>query len=187
MHCKTSGLKQLYKNKYRIASARHPYWDYTNAGFYFITICTDNRIHYFGEIQNGFMCLNELGSIVWDEWKKTPIIRPDMNISLAEFIVMPNHVHGIFIIGDNEYNVDGNGGGGTGISNQFGAQRKNVSSIIRGFKSAITIKARVINPNFKWQPRFHDHIIRDDASFQRIANYICNNPFNWDKDKFYYK
>lgn len=69
--------------------------------------------------------------------------------------------------------------------NQFGPQRKNLASIIRGFKSSVTKDAHGINPAFGWQERFHDHIIRDDDEYQRIAYYIINNPANWEDDKFY--
>lgn len=62
--------------------------------------------------------------------------------------------------------------------NQFGPQRKNLASIIRGFKTGVTTNARKINLNFEWQSRFHDHIIRDNGSYERIRNYIINNPFN---------
>lgn len=147
------------------------------------------------------MILNEIGEMVGAEWVRTPEIRLDMNLELGEFVVMPNHFQGILIIGKNEYN--GNGGGygygngrdamhcvstptptPTATTNQFGPQRKNVASIIRGFKSSVTQNARIINPNFAWQPRFYDHIIRDDKSFYTISNYIKNNPQNWEKDKF---
>ncbi|MCK9206984.1 MAG: hypothetical protein M0P66_07730 [Salinivirgaceae bacterium] len=73
--------------------------------------------------------------------------------------------------------------GSTG--NRFGTQSKNLASIIRGFKSAVTIQAREINPDFGWQPRFHDHIIRNGAAFQRITEYIINNPAKWKEDRFY--
>ncbi len=183
-------MADLYKNKYRITSARHPHWDYRWAAAYFITICTDGRLPFFGNIQNGFMCINPIGTIVYNEWVQTPVIRPDMNLSLGEFVVMPNHFHGILIIGENEYNLQRNAQRRDAMHcvstlRAFGPQRKNVSSILRGFKSAVTKQARQITPDFKWQARFHDHIIRDDASFQRISNYINNNPANWGKDKFY--
>lgn len=73
-----------FQNKYRIASARWQNWDYANAGAYFITICTQNRKHYFGAIQDGVMHLNDLGVLVQDEWIKTPIIRPDIYIFWIE-------------------------------------------------------------------------------------------------------
>ena len=69
--------------------------------------------------------------------------------------------------------------------NKFGPQSKNLASILRGFKSAVTTFARINNINFDWQPRFHDHIIRTDESFQQISKYISNNPANWKDDKFF--
>nr|NQU93303.1 hypothetical protein [Bacteroidota bacterium] len=65
-----------------------------------------------------------------------------------------------------------------------GTQRNNLSSILRGYKSAVAIQARQINPDFEWQKRFHDHIIRDDQSFNKIREYIRNNPKKWDNDRF---
>jgi REP element-mobilizing transposase RayT len=73
---------------------------------------------------------------------------------------------------------------GTNPQNQFGPQVKNLSSVIRGFKSAVTISARKINPYFAWQPRYHDHIIRDYGSYQKIKNYIIDNPKNWELDDY---
>ncbi len=241
-------MTEKFRNKYRIPSARMQHWNYQWAGAYFITICTKDRIHFFGEIKNGEMKLNEIGEMVQNEWIISPELRPDMNLELGEFVVMPNHFHGILIIGENKYNrydggddMDGDMGDGwdrgmnrgtdhgadhgadrrirrdamhcvstntntntnadtntdtntnmntdtkTHTTNQFGPQRKNVSSIIRGFKSAVTKNARLINPDFGWQPRFHDHIIRDEKSFNNITHYILNNPLNWEKDKFYGK
>lgn len=70
--------------------------------------------------------------------------------------------------------------------NKFGPQTKNLSSIIRGFKSSVTIQARNIKSNyFEWQPLFHEHIIRNNKMFDKIQHYIFNNPLNWKEDKFY--
>ncbi len=171
----------LFKNKYRIESFRLKNWDYRNAGAYFITICTKNRAHYFGEIADREMQLSEIGKIVENEWIKTPEIRPDMNLKQGEFVVMPNHFHAILIIGQNEYNIQPDRGE---YNNQFGPQSKNVSSIIRGFKSAVTMASRMIYPDFGWQSKFHDHIIRNHGEYLRIENYIINNPKNWKEDKF---
>ena len=88
---------EKYKNKYRIASAPLHSWDYGSPGLYFITANTKNREHYFGEIINNKMVLNELGMMVNTQWELTPEIRPYMNLGLGEYIVMPNHFHGIFI------------------------------------------------------------------------------------------
>ncbi len=134
------------------------------------------------------MNLSGIGEIVQHEWLRCVELRPDMNLSLDEFVVMPDHFHGILVIGDNEYNCHYNYCGGAmhrsttmhcAPTNEFGPQSKNLASIIRGFKSSVTIRARKINPAFGWQSRFHDRIIRDDAEYERIAKYIRDNPKNW--------
>jgi putative transposase len=241
-------MPEKFLNKYRIPSARLQDWDYKSAAPYFVTICTHNREHYFGEIRDGEMQLSAIGQIVEAEWTKTPAIRPDMNLELGEFVVMPNHFHGILIIGENEFNTtvppldrnsedintgmidDSNGNvemrrGRTleivdecrdvgrdamhcvstaervppplattyATKNKFAPQSKNLASIIRGFKSSVTTQVKKLYGNgdanditpFAWQPRFHDHIIRDAESFEHIQNYIANNPLNWMGDKFY--
>ncbi|OJU50691.1 MAG: hypothetical protein BGN96_08415 [Bacteroidales bacterium 45-6] len=217
----------LYRNKYRIESARWRNWDYADAGAYFITICTANREHYFGEIsalaglgtptgmaqiietpdmaslRTGLatgIVLSDIGRIVESEWLKTPEIRPDMNLMLGEFVVMPNHFHAIIAIGENEYNGNRSPVETPCMASplpqqlpsqlhdtkkQPGPQRKNLSSIVRGFKSAVTVLARAIEPDFAWQSRFHDRIIRSRDEYGRIEDYILNNPENWQNDKFY--
>ncbi len=194
-----------FKNKYRITSARLQNWDYGSPGLYFITICTKNRECYFGDITTvETQCIaslqpmtsiqtTKIGQIAETEWLKTPEIRPDMNIELGEFVVMPNHFHGIIIIGGNKYNNDCrdamHGVSTTTIKtptkNKFGPQIKNLGSIVRGFKSSVTTFATKNNIVFGWQERFHDHIIRSHDEYLRISNYIINNPANWGKDKFF--
>ena len=191
-------MSELFRNKYRIPSARLESWDYSQPGAYFVTICTANRKCFFGEVAvvitheerqyieyNNEVSLNELGRIAESEWLKTKELRSDMNLELGEYVVMPNHIHGIIFIGENQYNVnikeylDGT------PRNKFGPQSKNLASVIRGFKSAVTTYARINNLIFNWQTRFHDHIIRSEAEYYRIAEYITSNPSNWSKDEFY--
>ena len=129
------------------------------------------------------MNLTEIGKIAEAEWHRTPEIRPEMNLQLGEFIVMPNHIHGIIILGDrtdamhrgsdSEMNLDSDGtdamhrfstaaiGGAS-----FGPQSQNIASIIRGYKSAVTTYARKNNIEFNWHTRFHDHIIRTEMEYQ---------------------
>ncbi len=197
-----------YQNKYRIETIRLSGYDYSQAGAYFVTICTKNRAHLFGEIKNGKMILNDYGKIVENEWLKTPAIRKDMNLILDVFIVMPNHFHGIIFVGENEFNtrrdamhcVSTNthkqqynrrdamhGVSMHGVStNQFGPQSKNLASIIRGFKSSCTKQINILN-NLQgqsiWQSRFYEHIIRDDKELNQIRDYIINNPLNWENDE----
>lgn len=99
-----------------------------------------------------------------------------MNLELGEFVVMPNHIHGIIMIGSNEYNSQrrdamhcvSTNANDTEYKNQFAPQSKNLSSIIRGYKSAVTSYARKNGIEFDWQPRFHDHIIRSIDDYHRI-------------------
>lgn len=188
-------MAQLFNHKYRIPSARLQNWNYANEAIYFITICTKNRKNYFGEIVDKISQPTDLGEIAYSKWFKSMEIRPDMNLELGEFVVMPNHIHGIIMIGENEYNSArherrdamhcSNMDDTTEYKNQFAPQSKNLSSIIRGYKSAVTTYARKNRIEFDWQPRFHEHIIRNEQSYQTISHYIINNPAKWQEDKFY--
>jgi putative transposase len=89
----------LFKNKYRIESTRLKGWDYRSAGYYFVTICTQNRVHYFGEVAKGDMRLSIVGEIAARFWTEIP--SHHTQVELDEFVVMPNHVHGIIVIADN--------------------------------------------------------------------------------------
>jgi REP element-mobilizing transposase RayT len=138
-----------------------------------------------------------LGQTAETEWVKSVGLRPDMKLELGVFVVMPNHFHAIIMIGKNIYNTqrrdamhcvsttNATAPNNPNNKNKFGPQYKNLSSIIRGFKSSVTTNSRKIgNTEFAWQSRFHDHIIRDRKSFERIQNYILNNPKNWKEDIF---
>lgn len=202
-------MSNKFQNKYRIPSARLQTWDYGNNGSYFITICTKNREHFFGEIQltTSEMQLNEMGKWAEQLWIEIPIHFPF--IELGNFVVMPNHVHGILIIDKNEtpaparpvetrliaslrpthhptiIKTTKNSGGFAGNKNPMFHQ--NISRIIRWYKGRCTFEINKIHSDFAWQPRFHDHIIRDMQSFERIQNYIANNPLNWKEDTFHGK
>ena len=172
-----------FKNKYRIPTCRLQGYDYGASGCYFVTICTKNHIHYFGEIENDEIQLSEIGKIVQSEWLKTVEIRPDMNLLLDEFVVMPNHFHSIIFIGDNQYNTLPYNSLQP-HKNKFGTQSKNLASIIRGFKIAVTTCARKHNIDFAWQERFYDRIIRDSNELNNVRAYIFNNPANWKDDEY---
>ena len=192
--------KDLFQNKYRIKSARVPKWDYSSDGYYFITICIKDHEHFFGEIRNRIIYLNELGCIVNDCWKQIPLHFPF--VKLDEFVVMQNHVHGIIqiknsIIRVNGGLVGGNGGlvGGNGglvetqnlaslrKCNKFGPQSKNLASVIRGFKIGVKKYANQNNIDFHWQPRYHDRIIRNQRELNIIREYIKINPQEWKRDR----
>ena len=189
-------MQNKFKNKYRISSARLQTWDYSNNGAYFITICTQNRHHFFGHIQNQEMQLSEIGKFAEQYWYEIPNHFP--MVELGNFVVMPNHVHGILIIdkiNDESFSesvetrhclvstIKTNTIIG---SSRFQNQGKNtISSIVGSYKSIVTKMSRQINPNFGWQSRFHDHIIRNSKSFENIQNYIEQNPLKWNDDRFY--
>ncbi len=211
-----------FQNKYRNESARAQWWDYGNEGAYFITICTKNREHFFGEIINGIMHLSHLGVLADAFWHEIPHHSP--NVKLGAFVVMPNHIHGILILNGNVGTLNGNVGtlnGNVGTlhatslrqrqqqqrpsslssslsqppnpetitKNQqmanISPQSGTVSAIIRAYKSAVTKHANRLGIENGWQPRFHDHIIRNDIEYQRIHNYIVNNPLKWEKDTLF--
>jgi len=183
-----------YQNKYRIESTRLRNWDYGSNGAYFITICTKDREHYFGKIEDKQMKLSEIGKLAHQFWEEIPNHFP--YVELGNFVVMPNHTHGILIINKNGINCGdtiNNGfcrdainrvptktGGITGNHNPM--FHENISRIIRWYKGRCSFEIRKIHIGFEWQSRFHDHIIRNDISFNRIQNYIESNPENWRED-----
>jgi putative transposase len=204
-------MNNKFQNKYRIPSARLQTWDYANNGAYFITICTKNREQYFGKIENNEMQLSEIGKFAEEFWLEIP--NQFSFIELGNFIVMPNHIHGILIINNlvetrfiasnltdipiqfiasnqidkiqenNSQLIKSNTGGITGEKNPMFYD--NISRIVRWYKGRCSFEIRKLNLHFEWQPRFHDHIIQNSNSFEIIQNYIQENPSNWEKDKFY--
>ena len=168
-------------------SIRLKNFNYAQNGVYFVTLCTYNQECSFGNVIDGKMVLNDAGRIAVDEWKKSAIIRNE--IELDEFIVMPNHIHGIVIIvkscrGDrpvaptkpiapmNKYKPNG-------------PPPKSIGSLIAGFKSAVT---KHINENRGtpgmpvWQRNYYEHIIRNKNEWYRIREYIRRNPERWGLD-----
>jgi putative transposase len=203
-------MSEKFQNKYRIGSARAAWWDYGWSGAYFITICTANRTHFFGEIKDSKMKLSSMGllaDVFWHEIKNHAV-----NVELGAFVVMPNHIHGILILDKPEI-VSSNANDNvetrhalslqqkqqrqqqtpiqTPAQQRFQNQGKNtVSSIIGSYKSAVTKHAnrlglKHVEESFGWQSRFHDHIIRNDDEYQRINDYVENNPSNWNNDTFF--
>lgn len=179
---------EKFQNTFRIPSARATWNDY-DSGMYFVTICTKDFVHYFGEIVNGEMVLNEFGKECVRQIETTSIIRSDMDISIPVYVVMPNHIHLIVCIDapcrdampcvSDKTDEDAKHRVSTREGNKFMPQSKNLASVIRGIKSAVTMYARKNNISFAWQTRFHDRIIRNKEECNRIAEYIENNPINW--------
>ena len=197
-----------FRNKYRISSARAQWWNYGWDAACFVTICTKNRQLHFGEIENERMILSDVGKIAEQCWKEIP--GQGENIELGVNVIMPNHVHGILILNGN---VDPQASAGNTSSgdacrdkaclvstlateteppNQTVGQsrfqhpgRNTISSILGGYKSAVSKLVARSGLEFGWQSRFHDHIIRDEEEYHRISDYILNNPATWDNNKFF--
>ena len=180
-------------------SIRFKNYDYSQPGYYFITICTQDRIHHFGKIIDEKMRLNDAGKIVVDEWEKTPIMRK--NIHLDEWIIMPNHFHAIIAVGarctrpmnntrpltKNGRTVNGRTVNGRMQSAPTGS-RVVLGDIVRGFKSSVTKRVRQL-PNMNdtglWQRNYWEHIIRNENELNHIRNYIRHNPQKWETDQLY--
>ncbi|RYU96329.1 transposase [Emticicia agri] len=177
-------MKELFNNRYRVPSARLDSWNYAHAGMYFITICTKNREAHFGNIHESALIPSEIRKIAWVEWFKAAELRPDMNIELGEFVVMPNHIHGIIMISRNQFNKP-TYSNVIEPQNHFSPQSKNLASIIRGYKGAVSSYAKNNNIVFDWQSRFHEHIIHSEDDYQTIATYIINNPAKWEEDSLF--
>ena len=230
--------KPIYNpNIHHRKSIRLKGYDYSQAGLYFITICCQNRIYRFGQIENGAMQLNDAGKLIETEWLNLKIRFP--NINLHEYVVMPNHFHAILeitvgatlVVAQNNITVAQNNntvaqnnrqppsvqlgqphyvqlgqpqsiqtgqpqsiqtGQPQGIA-PTGATNKTVGDILDAYKSITTVEYIRGVKTLGWQPfdgklwqrNYHEHIIRNEQSFQRISDYIINNPAKWTDDKFY--
>lgn len=184
-------IEELFKNKYRIKSARLKYWDYSNDGYYFVTFCVKNHECVLGKIVNDKMILNKYGKIIYQEIINTSKIRK--NVIIDEFVVMPNHIHLILII-DNTL-LDNNKqrrdevpprlyNGKYPHMSKISPKPNSLSSIIGSLKSITTKQIHQTGLiDFKWQTRFYDHIIRDDKSLNNIKEYIKLNPLRWESDR----
>ena len=164
-------------------------YNYSWNGLYFVTICTKDRVSYFGDIVDFEMRLNECGEITKKYWAEIPKHFP--LAKLDEWVIMPNHIHGIILIDDTNADTASVGDADlrplqrTRASNPFPRTTMVLSKIIHGFKSSVT---RIINDTqhdfqFQWQRSFHDHIIRDPESLEKIRLYIRNNPAKWHEDR----
>jgi len=160
-------------------SIRLPGYDYASAGWYFVTICCHKRQNLFGEIRQGEMALNAAGEMVEECWFNIPKHFP--NTVLHEFVVMPNHVHGIIELtvgAENFLPLQP-------IQHEFQKMiPQSVSSIVKGFKIGATKWMRQNTTEYQiWQRNYYEHIIRNEDSYRDISNYIINNPQNWPEEE----
>ena len=178
------------QNKNR-KSIRLKEFDYSEPGDYFITICVDDRSCLFGEIVDSEMILNEAGKMISKWWLE--LKDKFSNVYLDEFIIMPNHIHGILTILCEEDNSSTVGEPLCGLPENGRPHRAapTISDIIDWFKTMTTnqyirnVKINGWKPFNKqiWQRSFHDHIIRNDYDLEEIRTYIISNPAIWDRDK----
>ncbi|MDJ1473764.1 transposase [Xanthocytophaga flava] len=176
-------------------------YDYSLAGLYFVTICVKDRQCLFGHVNGGQMVLNEAGEIARQEWGKSVEIR--QGIALHEFIIMPNHMHGIVEIIDTKCRGDWQVAQATTIGSDqthrsAGNQGdlpiaptrlnpKSLGAMIGGYKASVTKKVNDIRQASEsvWQRNYYEHIIRNAHSHQQISEYITTNPQRWEQDALY--
>ncbi|MFN6461843.1 MAG: transposase [Nostoc sp. DedVER02] len=178
--------KPKYKGKYRIESTRLPAWSYASNAGYFITICTDGKKCFFGEVVQGEMKRSAIGEIAHKLWYEIP--NNFSNCQIDSFCVMPNHIHGILVINqiregdamnprtqeeDAIHRVSTRGdiqrGGVTGLFNPM-LSKNSLSKIVRWYKGRCTFEINQIYEGFGWQERFHDNIIRNEFALDRIRH-----------------
>ena len=177
-----------------------------------MTICSADRKSLFGRIVDGKMEFNRLGEMVSDEWKKSGEIRKE--VVLDEFVVMPNHFHGIVFLfpededtGDhrdrfkdvddrrdryedasNRHDGIKDAGDRRSPLHPVGPAKKSLGALIAGFKAACTRRAREMTgkPDFEiWQRSYYDHVIRNERDLAALREYIDNNPLKWELDRYY--
>ncbi len=173
----------MYADHHR-RSIRLPEYDYTQPGAYFVTICTYRRACLFGHIAGGVMRLNAFGEIVREEWFRTAQVRPNVELYEPEFVIMPNHIHGIIW-----------------ITETVGARRRraptverfgrpvpgSLPTIVRAFKSAVTRRINILRgtPGAPvWQRNYWEHVIRNERALNAIRRYILANPARWHLDRY---
>lgn len=168
-------------------SIRLPGYDYSQPGAYFITIVTHNRACLFGNVEGEEVRLYVAGDIVRKEWLRTGDIRP--NVELDAFVIMPNHIHGIIVLGCNALDESRPGEGTLQRAptvERFGKPTCNtIPTIVRLLKSVTTKRINDLraSPGTPvWQRNYHEHVIRDEAELECIREYIQSNPCNWAED-----
>jgi REP element-mobilizing transposase RayT len=174
---------KFYKRK---LAPRLKDFDYSSDGAYFVTICTKDRENFFGIIRNDKTFLNQCGEIIRQKWlwltQQYPYVRLD------EFVVMPNHFHGILIIDSFSHGRDRSRPVSTNErpTSIKPNKIKPLPELIGAFKTTSSKQMhKSIRSDFQWQRSFYDHIIRDEDELNRIRDYIKLNPVNWNKDKFH--
>jgi putative transposase len=153
-------------------------YDYTSEGMYYVTVCTKDRRQILGEVKQGEMCPLPLGEMVKKVWSE--LSRYDPRVSLDQYEVMPDHFHGILMIGSSRdvMNV-----GERDLGQARGpAPTLALPDLMQRFKSWTTRRSWKIDPSLRgplWQRSYYEHIVRSEADLNRIREYIKDNPKNW--------
>ena len=175
---------ELFKKRKKM---RLPDFDYSKAGYYFVTICVKDRKCLFGEVKGGEIRLNQFGKIVNQHWLE--ISATYKNIVLNTYVIMPNHIHGIIIIDEI---VGAPLVGARDQSDRVGTRpTPTLPDVVGNFKSMVVNsyieKVKKEDwPKFNkhiFQRTFYDHVIRDEKSLEKIREYIQNNPLQWELDE----
>lgn len=192
-------MKDYRRYRTHTRSRRLQGYDYARAGVYFVTLCTHERICLFGRVVDGEMRLNAAGRIAAEEWVRSAEIRTE--VRLDAWVVMPNHVHGLVVIGPPDadpgvdcidphgYRMDGGDqdAGASGRSSLHpGPSPKSLGSFIAGYKSAVTKRINRMRgtPGAPvWQRNYHDHIVRNERAWRALRRYVAGNPARWDADE----
>jgi REP element-mobilizing transposase RayT len=181
-------------DKHRRRSIRREGYDYSLPGAYFVTLISYGRMCLFGEIKDGELRQSDIGKLVYDCW--LGITDHFDNTKLDEYVIMPNHLHGIIIIldpyGKGEASLDKPTIGSAMISGDAsplqpkGTQPGSIGAIIQNFKSVTTRKVNRLHfePGYKiWQKNYYERIIRNEGELNATRRYILDNPLNWEQDQ----
>ena len=170
-------------------SVRLKGYDYRQSGAYFVTICAFRQGQMFGRIEDGVMFPSAIGHIVEEEWQRTADLRP--NVELDAFVLMPNHLHGIVLLQDEDaWKIHSEEGVGPAQRQQARLWAGSLGAIIGRYKSSVTKRARKLSNQrgiVVWQRNYHDHIIRNEKSLNMIREYIRLNPARWSEDTYFMK
>jgi putative transposase len=167
-------------------SIRLPNFDYTQSGAYFITMVTHKRFCLFGVIENNNIRHNLAGQCIDSILQSLPNHFP---IVLNKWVVMPNHVH-VMVTIQNEHKPTIDDPIVMELSHPLGTRARSIGAIVQNFKSISTRRIHSAGNNFNesiWQRNYYEHVVRDQNDFDRIIEYIENNPANWDNDELKYK
>jgi REP element-mobilizing transposase RayT len=170
------------RKEHRRRSIRLPGYDYTSAGFYFVTVCVRDGECLLGEVVDGEMRLNEWGQVAWDRGQSIPEHFP--HVALDAFVVMPNHVHAILALTEHV----GAQHAAPLQGNATNVKPGSLGVVVRSFKAAVTKEINELRGMTGlpfWQRNYWEHVIRDEDSLNRIREYIRDNPSRWTEDQMH--